>query len=173
MTIKNIVKSTDVWIALAASLIIFILMPDRINNGLAKDIYNVGISILSIVFSVFFAALALMVSASDNDFVSFLEEESVYTKLLAGFRYTMTLLLVALLFAVVMYVYSASSAPIDKTTQSRFGFALFSFLGLYGLFAALNAAHECLNFSKHRALYLKMSRKKLKEINNDEYRQSN
>ena len=87
MRFKQVLGSLDLWAALGLAVVFAVLLDDWVPNEFAKDIYSIGISVLSIVFSVYFAALAIIISASDDDFVAFLEETGDYSASLELFDF--------------------------------------------------------------------------------------
>src|ERR1041384_3873475 len=93
----------DLLLATTATVALYVFMPEQISNGFARDLYGVGISVLSIVFSIFVAALAIIMSASDDEFLKFLESDGLYTLLLWGFKFTLFLLFVALMYSLILY----------------------------------------------------------------------
>ena len=84
--LKRLLTSWDLIAAVLCTVAAGSLFSGSIPESIARDIYGVGITVLSIVFSVFFAAVALVMTASDDDFVLFLEEEGYYSVLLWCFQ---------------------------------------------------------------------------------------
>ncbi len=163
MKIKNIVLSWDFVIAIVLTLCTAIILPNRISLDFCFAVYSIGITVLSIVFSIFFAALAIIMSSSDNDFVDYLEEEGDYTTLLNSFIITLIMLFVSLVFSITMAgltVYVIYSKPIHLTQCNVF-FLIFEFLFFYSLFATGLSVRDTIMFSKYRAKYLK-KKKELK-----------
>jgi len=90
MMIKRVVFAWDFLLAIVGAIFIAVVFPCALPIDFAKDIYNVGISVLSIVFSVFFAALAIIMASSDDDFVRFLEKDGDYTLLINTFQVSLS-----------------------------------------------------------------------------------
>lgn len=152
--IKNIILSWDFGLAVALALASWLLLPGWVSNVLAKDLYTIGINVLAIVFSVFFAALAIIISSSDNDFINFLEEFGDYTKIISTFQFSLLVLFVALIYSLIMYALT-SAWMVDKfVEQPRISVVAFIFLALYGLFAAFSSARDSITYSKLRAKFL-------------------
>jgi len=160
MKIKDIILSRDILAALAVAGVTFILLPSRITHALARDLYSVGISVLSIVFSVYFAALAIIISSSDNDFVEFLEETDDYSGLIETFRFSLLVLFVALIFSITMYILSSIWIADNYIDQPSLITVVFCFLFLYGMFAAATATLDAIKYSKFRAKFLKLRKKR-------------
>ena len=159
MKISNIVKSWDIWLALLVAIIVSVLLPGRIDSNFAKDTYFVGLSVLSIVFAIFFASLAIIMSSSHDDFVSFLEEKKQYTTIISTFRYTLLLLFAALLLSIIFYVYTSYSVSQGNLHQSKWWFVCFSFVALYALLAVVMSTGDTINYSKYRARFVELKRK--------------
>lgn len=155
MKLKDIVGSWDFLGALLVSILVGHFIPDRIDNGFARDLYNIGISVLSIVFSVYFAALAIIMSASDNDFALFLEEEGDYSAIVKTFKFSLTILFVALLYAIFAYGMSLAWIAAKVTDQSMWWFIPYAFLFLYGLLTVACATQDAIKYSEFRIRYLK------------------
>ena len=77
MSFRAVVVSWDFILSLAIAATFGFWLPLWVPNELTKDYYGIGISVLSIVFSLFFAALAVVITASDDDFVMFLEAHGI------------------------------------------------------------------------------------------------
>lgn len=65
----------DLILSLVIVTALILCLPGDLSNSFSRDIYNVGISVLSIVFSIFIAALGIIMSSGSDDFIAFLEEE--------------------------------------------------------------------------------------------------
>lgn len=164
MTPKDVFWSWDFLAALGSSLLLAFLVPAGISVSFAKDLFGVGISVLSIVFSVFFAALAIIISASDNDFVVFLEEEGHYTAIIQTFKVSLLALFVALIYSLVLYAFTAAAASAFVQGQHWLWFCVFVFLFLYGLFSAFNSALDAIRYAQTRASYLSVRTKSDRQV---------
>jgi uncharacterized Tic20 family protein len=163
--IKSIVLSWDFALALAFALVSWFFLPNWVSNTFAKDLYTIGINVLAIVFSVFFAALAIIISSSDNEFVNFLEEFGDYTKIISTFQISLLVLFIALIYSLTMYALTSAWIVDQFIDQPRESVAAFIFLGLWGLFAAFNSARDSITYSKLRAKFL-TARHKARETSN-------
>jgi hypothetical protein len=157
--IKNIIFSWDFVTAFCISVAAYFGLARNVANELCKDIYNVGISVLSIVFSVYFAALAIIISSSDDDFVRFLEEVGDYTRLIATFRYTLALLFGSLFYSIIMYSITAVLINDQRLGQPKFFLSLFTFLFSYSLFAAVSVTIDAIQYAKYRSKFLSIKKK--------------
>lgn len=152
--------SWDFGIAVITAILAFILLPTPINNNFAKDVYGVGISVLSIVFSVYFAALAIIISSSDDDFVRFLERSGHYSRIVATFEWTLLSLFIALIYSIALYVFTASWIDATQTGQSKLMFVIFGLLFVYSLFAAFFATGDALKYARYRAKFVNQEKGK-------------
>lgn len=145
MKLKRAILSGDFVAGLAAIAACIWLLP-ALTNQIAGSIFSIGISVLSIIFSVFFAALAIILSASDDDFVAYLEQDGIYTSLIRSFRITLGSLFFALCVAIVAYVGSTVRHPTEMIPLWQFaGFAGVSVYALFATyFATLDATTYCL-----------------------------
>lgn len=153
MKVRKII-AWDLFLAVGITVIVTFVLDSRIRDSFAKDVYSVGVSVLSIVFAIYFAALSIIISSSDNEFVRFLEERGQFSELVSTFRFTLILLFVALVVAIGLYVYSAYIFA-NGGQQSKFYFSLFVFLTFYALFAVVSSALDALKFATLRARFLK------------------
>ena len=163
LLVSDFILCWDFLTSLFVASILYYLLPSTISNAFSRDVYGIGISVLSIVFSVYFAALAIIISSSDDDFVDFLEEQGSYTGIISTFRSSLFILFIALLFS--LFIYALTSAwiasgvnPGQTGFQSKKYFVAFVFLFFYGLFCALNATLDSIKYALSRARYLKIKR---------------
>ena len=156
MKIREIILSWDFFVASLITLVTALIIPHRLSLEFCLSFYNIGITVLSIVFSIFFTALAIIMASSDDDFISFLEEEGDYTILMVSFKITLVMLFVSLIYSIVLYCitsYVLSCLPIDKS-QNCIYFLIFEFLFSYSLFATGLSVKDTIMFSQYRAKYI-------------------
>jgi hypothetical protein len=156
----NIVFSWDFLLAACICVLSIVVLAPQISNELGKDLYGVGISVLSIVFSVYFAALAIIISSSDDEFVRFLEEIGDYSRLIATFRYTIGALFVALIYSIAMYIFTSVWLNDQITAQPKWFLVTFAFLFPYSLFAAVSVTNDAIQYAKSRSDFLMKTRRK-------------
>lgn len=153
--LESIVVSWDWPAAALLTLLVAFLLPTGASYATANGVFAVSISVLSIVFSVFFAALAILITAGDNEFVKFLERGGLYKEIVWTFRLTFSLLAIALVFAIVLYVTSLVGATAEPPpVYPRNLFILFGFVGLYSLLAAVNSSLDIIKYAEFRAKFL-------------------
>lgn len=160
MNIRSILKSWDIWAALAITIIAWLVLPSAVKNDLVINLYNVGISVLAIVFSVYFAALAIIISSGDNDFIHFLEENGDYTIIISGFRFSLIILFLALLYSIFIYAATALWVSNGETAQNSFWFIVFVFASMYGLMATALSSLDAIKYASYRVRFIRASYKK-------------
>ncbi len=157
MRLSTIILSWDFVASIILTLATAIFLPPMLKISFCISFYNIGITVLSIIFSLFFAALAIIMTSSDNDFIEFLEEENDFTALLDTFKITLLMLFISLIYSIFLYVASDYFAKIndDQFQQHKIFFLLFEFLFSYSLFSTALSVKDTIKFSNIRAKYLK------------------
>jgi hypothetical protein len=153
MRLRNIILSIDFAAAVAAFVAVVAFLPPLIPNSMAKDIYLMGISVLSIIFSVFFAALAIIVTSGDDGFIKFLQQTNLYLRLIGFFKFTVEILFIALVFSIVLYVFTAKFSDANST-QSKFWLASFAFAFFWAIFAAFYSTGDAIKYAERRVDFL-------------------
>lgn len=155
-----ILLSWDMVIAIFVAIASFMLLSPLILNSFAKDIYSVGISVLSIVFSVYFAALAIIISSSDDEFVRYLIKFKHYDLIISAFKWTLLYLFVALVYSLILYAISSSwMTEKADSTQPKLLFTIFAFLFTLSIFAAFFATRDALKYASTRAKFITQDKK--------------
>lgn len=160
MNYKRIILSWDFLVALVFTGLVLLLFPGNVNNALATDLYNVGISVLSIVFSVYFAALAIIISSSDDDFVYFLEERGAYTVIITTFKFSLGILFAALLYSILLYAATSVWTDNGQESQHKGWMIGYAFLFAYSLLAALTTTLDSIIYAQMRTKFLRKTRQK-------------
>ena len=155
MNWRSLFLALDFWAACAASVLVRLLLPVYIKSEFAKDIYGVAIGILSILFSVFFAALAIIMASTDDQFVKFMEDAGDYSRLISTMLFTLRSLFVALVVSILLYVHSSFRISAGVEHQRRWLLDSFAFLFTYALFASLAATHDAIRYSQYRIRFLR------------------
>jgi hypothetical protein len=161
MSIKNIyrtyIKSWDFAISIAVSVILFIILPTYIKGVSATSFYNVGITVLSIIFSLFFASLAIIMSSTDNEFIMYLEENNLFTEIMETFKFVLVLLFISLIYSIVLY--STTDYYIKQhgeliSFHHKGLFILFQFLFTYSLIGTALSVGDTISFTTYRTKFL-------------------
>src|SRR5437868_6455509 len=147
MNIRTVILSYDSILGALVSLVVSVLLPRWVPNDFAKDLYSVGISVLSIIFAIFFAALAIIMSSSDDEFVVFLEEKGDYSTVIAAFRFTLMALFIALMVSIAFYAWATLRLSNKIPFQHFLFLSAFSFLFTYAMIAALISARDSIRYS--------------------------
>ncbi len=150
--IKKIVLSWDFILAIIVTLLTGLYFKKYVMSyEVAREIFGMSITVLSIVFSIFFASLAVLVSSGDNAFIRFLEEEGAYSSIIWTFKFSLILIFIALMFSILLFI---TVLPFEKYNASGnypgWIMTIFAFLGSYGLFSVVNAAMDAVTYSEFR-----------------------
>jgi hypothetical protein len=159
--LKALIISWDFVIAFLSVIITFFLLPEFIIMKFALSFYNVAMTVLSIIFSLFFTAMAIIMSSSDNDFIAFLEEKNSFTELLWSFKVTLFLLFLSLILSIILY--TGTSYWIDTNInvvwlQNSKLLLLLEFCFLYGMSSTWFCIMDTVKFSEYRAIFLKKNK---------------
>lgn len=157
--INTYIKSPDTIISLIVSVCLIIFLPEQIKSSFALSFYNVGITVLSIIFSLFFASLAIIMSSTDNDFIDFLEDENekAFTVLMETFKFVLIMLFVSLIYSIVLYTTTEYFIKVHKEAtalQTKWFFIIFQFLFSYSLIATALSVNDTLTFTSMRTKFL-------------------
>lgn len=159
-TLRSIIFSWDFIISFLLFLVLSIFLPFNLRPGFTIEIYSVGISVIAIVFAVFFTSAAIIISSSDNNFLVFLEEDvGGYSILISSYKFTLVLLFIALIYSLTVYALTSYSVSLNGGIMHRkWFFIIFVFLFFYSLFATILAARDSFQFAKNRIRYLLIKR---------------
>lgn len=157
---ESLFGSIDFIASLLVALAVCFLIPDKIKLSVTKDIFEVAIAVLSIVFSIYFAALAVIITSGENDFISFLEEDGSYTHIVWTFKVTLLLLFLALIISIVLYVIVLPDYEVATNIKwfPGWGFAFFSFISSWSLFAAALSTLDSIKYAEFRMRYIILMR---------------
>jgi hypothetical protein len=158
VTLREVVTGWDFSAAIGCSAVVWFLLPDWPSNAFASAIYEMGITVLSIVFAVFFTALAVLIAAGDDDFVSFLKDLGIYSGIIATYRFALIVLFVALMYSVIAFGWTAAIVDADYTRQSKYVVVLFAFLFFYSLFSVIYSTYDALEYSQRRIEFVEAKR---------------
>lgn len=159
---KNIILSWDMAAAGAVALTLALVLPSELKSDFCKDLYGIGITVLSIVFSLYAAALALLMTSPDDEFVRFLEEEGQYTELVRSFKFVLVVLFLALGVSIAWYGmtgYWISAQPTGDSLQSKWWMITFAPLAVYALCATLLSMVDSIHYSNRRIEFLRITMK--------------
>lgn len=153
---RTYLLSPDTIGALIGALLVCLILPAAVPILFAKDILEVGCSILSIIFSVFFAAMAFLISTPDNDFVQFMEEDGSYTSIINTFLVTLASLFIALLITMAGYAYTSYLSSRASEEISKYWIVLFTAIFCYSMAATALSTKDAIIFSKYRVKFMQL-----------------
>ncbi|MFN8469369.1 MAG: hypothetical protein U0X20_27685 [Caldilineaceae bacterium] len=162
--VQTIFGSWDLWLALSITVVLMIYVPREIPAKFAQEVFGVTIALLAIVFSVYFAALAILLASGDNDFIRFMTEDGSYYSILWAFKVTVILLFAALLASIALFSYAAYvevlyTNPNQNTVAVVPGWCIVTVAGLalYALFASVSSSVDAIRSAELRARYIEIS----------------
>ena len=163
MNLKKLLLSLDTLLALLAASAVSYICPERISPTIAASFYEVAISVASVVFSIFFAALAFIASSSDDDYVRFLKTEGVYSEMLENFAWTLKVLLLTLILSLLAFAYTLISSSSDEYRQSKWLLVTITFLLTYGLVACSYIAGDAMKYARFRLEFMEIDAQQREE----------
>lgn len=158
MSAKTIFWSWDFIVAFALSIGAYYFLPNLISDKFSIQLYNIGVSVLSIVFSVFFASLAVIIAAPSDDFVKFFNANGAYNNLLKIFKYTLMMLFLGLFYSIAGFIISSYFVEeySEKLFQNKAFVCGFVFIFSYSLFCSFNSAKDAILYSLYRNRFLEV-----------------
>lgn len=140
---------------------------DVISGSILKDVYSIAINILAILFSMFFAALTIIVSINDSAFVAFLEEDNLMTNILKYFKFSLTVTFIVLFSTILLYIMTVFKSNNSNWGQYAGQFSLFLWAFSYSIFAILVSAIDAIRLFNARVKFVRY----LNEQKNANFRQ--
>lgn len=155
--LKKHILSIHALLALIFTVVAVIYLPDFVNSELSKSLLSIGTSVLALVFSISFAALAFIISASDDKFVVFLEKEGAFSELINTFKWTLLSLSLALIYTLLLYITIAFRYSRNHTFEvHEVTIWIFCFLFFYSLFGSMINIRDTIIYSRNRLEYLEI-----------------
>lgn len=160
---NSILLSWDFISTAVISLILVFLLPPYIPLKLVKEVSNIYITILAITFSIFFAALAIIISSSNDEFILFLEkDDGLFTSIIWTYKITLFINFIALLLSVVIFIISAIFLEKDFGYQHKWIITVGTSMFLYSCFSVLSSILDSVKYSSKRIKYLIKKKEKEK-----------
>lgn len=154
--IKSVIISWDFIVTILVTVITYRIVPEYLNMKFLLSVYNIGITILALIFSLFFAALAIIMSSSENDFIDFLEEENLFSELLWSFKVTLIMLFISLIYAIILYTgtsYYIETYNSIVWLQNEILFLILVALFTYSMASTCISVHDTIKFSEYRSKF--------------------
>lgn len=160
--LKSMFISWDFLATVLVTAATYYIMPDYLNMKFLLSVYNMSITILALIFSLFFAALAIIMSSSQNDFIDFLEEENLFSELLWSFKLTLIMLFVSLIYSIVLYTGTSFFVETygEQWLQSGMFFLVLSALFTYSMGATCVSVYDTIIFSEFRSKFERSTKNK-------------
>lgn len=157
--LRKLFRSRDFYAAAMAGLLVLLFAPDWVSLTLAKEVLSITVSVLAIIFSVFFAGVAVIITAGDNDFIAFLQLDGTFTRILWSYKATLMILFGALVFSLgfllTVLVYSEMSPILPSSAYvPKWALVALAVASVWALFAALGAAADAILYANLRVRYI-------------------
>lgn len=152
---KNIFCSWDFILSITLFVLTILLLPYKISNVLAKEIYTVAITVLSITFPVFFAALTAIITSSDDQFAIFLDSHGLYKPIINTFKYSLYVIFIALMLAIALSILTTCLINVSIASQPKWTVGPFGSIFIYSLLVGFNAIITAIKYADFRIRYLK------------------
>lgn len=157
-------KSEDVFLCWDFILAVFItiifnlFMAKYIKLELIKDIVSIIISTLSIIFSLFFAGVSIILTSNDDDFINFLEEENIYSDIVSTFKFTLLVTFISLVIYIIIYfiIILIIYGIYDNLHKNLMFVPCFIFF--YSIFSVFNSVLDAINYAEKRITYIKLNK---------------
>jgi hypothetical protein len=164
--LKSVFVSWDMAITVLVTGVACFIVPNYLNMKFLISIYNMSITILALIFSLFFAALAIIMSSSENDFIDFLEEEKLFSQLLWSFKVTLIILFLSLIYSVILYTITSYQIETyhEAYLQHNLFFLILLAMFTYSMGATCLSVYDTIKFSEYRSKFNRFTKdnKKIK-----------
>ena len=94
----------------------------------------------------------------DDEFVKFLDETGDYKSIISSFKFSLSLLFIALLYSIVLTVISSYFKTLGHINQQFYFLTIFIFLFSYSLLATFISTFDAIKYSSFRTEYLKIKK---------------
>lgn len=156
MKLRSVLLSWDTASAVVASIALFFLCPKTLPARIASNILSLSVQVLSILFSLFFAAFAVIAASTADKFIQFLEKDNGYSWLLWSLKISVGSLFLALAVSLISFflveLHQGNSG--NPLSLSRLYIIIPSAFFAYSLVAAFQCFLDSLKFSKRRVEHL-------------------
>ena len=156
---RRIILSWDFLTSLFVLIIISYLIPELIPLKIMASIYEVSITVFSLLFSIFFSSLAIIISSGDNSFVNFLEQDGSYSEIIWAYKITLISLFSSLVISIFLYVLAQEKLSSDFIFVPKWVNLIFALSTIYSLLATFESTFDVLRYAKYRAKYIKINKK--------------
>jgi len=154
--IDEVIFCWDFIVSMIIAVSCGILLPKYLNIEFLNSMYSIAVTLLSILFSLFFAALTLIMISNADDFILFLEEDNIYSGIIATFKITLIITFISLLISIIMYAQTMFLIKENYINQNKIFFIIFVFSLFYSLFAIINSVIDSIKYSEKRIQYIKI-----------------
>ena len=151
---RRFIFSFDLLISIFTAISILVFSPKSVSIVVMKEIYDVSIATFSIIFSIFFSALAILISTGDNEFVNYLEKDGTYSEIIWSYKVTLISLFISLILSIFLYIKTQFLLQSEiEYYAPRWINLLFASLSAYSLSSTFQATFDIIKYAKYRTKY--------------------
>lgn len=152
--VSRLIKSVDFWIALIIAVAFtYASYYYGLTFNLLKVIAPIYATIASGMIAIVIASLAIMVSMSDNEFISLLKEDTIYDELLFIFWYSSILAGISIFVDIIATIFINVSSEFMSSVLLFFFSTLFT---SYAVFAVILTIGTIMRYGLYRAEFIKI-----------------
>ena len=117
---------------------------------------STSLSIVTIIFSIFVAAFSIVSSSASDDFVLFIEKRgSVFSIMMADFKYNAGVLMSVILVNVIVQIIPHTYHFYVLIIYKELFFTVIAMILVYALLSSIMLAYQVVHFSDRRVKFLK------------------
>lgn len=146
--------SADLAFAVGVAVIVHAALDRTVSLTLAKDLCSLSINVLAIVFAIYLAALGLIMSSGNDQFVKFLSKEGYFDRFIWTYKFTLGIVFSALFFSCSEYLYVDILAERKINFISRYHVILVVALFVYAISAATLSTMDAIRYSETRRKFI-------------------
>lgn len=126
---------------------------ESITLSVVEKLTHVGITVFSVLFPLFFAALSIIISSSDDEFSKFLQERGYYQEIIKTFKFTLLLIFISFIYSIIFF---STVNVLFETLPLNFFYYIsisYMFILLYSLFAAFTSIIDSIRYAERRGVF--------------------
>lgn len=162
MKLKNVILSWDIIFSISITLVALYFSQYSSSKMLVeafRKFTDIGVTIFSVIFPLFFAALTIIITASDDDFAAYLEKKGYLKQILASFKFTLVIIFITFLYSITLYTLLDYVLMIPIKVIVYIITCLYLFFFMYSLSSVLNSILDSMNYARLRGDYFKKKNK--------------
>src|SRR5690625_4741347 len=76
---------------------------DKLLLIISEKLTDVGITVFSVIFPLFFTAFSIIIASSDDKFSKFLQKKGFYQEIIKTFKFTLFIIFIAFIYSIILY----------------------------------------------------------------------